>query len=84
MADRDLTQPSPEHADHRFWFSAADLIISNAQTTPQEGDTIERTVASVTTVYKLARALDGTPFWGYENEDHKARIFVNGRIKSVT
>ncbi len=84
VADRDLSQPSPEHADHRFWFTSADLIINGSVTTPQEGDTIEQTVSGVTTLYKLCGAHDGTAFWAYDNDDFRTRIVVNGRLKSVT
>jgi hypothetical protein len=83
VTDRDLKQPSPEHGDHRFWFDAADLILNSSLTTPAEGDTIERTVSGVTTVYKLARAFNGDPLWDYDNRGHKTRIVVNARLKSV-
>ncbi len=84
VADRDLSQPSPEHADHRFWFTAADLIFDGEITTPEEGDTIEQTIDGETTTYRLCGAHDGTAFWAYDNDDFRTRIVVNGRLKSVT
>ena len=87
MADRDLAQPSPKHVDHPFWFNAADLILSGSVTTPQEGDTLEQVVSSVTTVYKLAAPGDGGRPWRYATGHEVGtygRICWNGRLKSVT
>lgn len=87
MADRDLSQPSPKHADHPLWFNAEDLVLDGDLTTPIEGDTMERSVSGVTTVYKLAAPLDGGRAWKYAGGHEtgpEARICWNGRLMSVS
>lgn len=82
ISDRDLTQPSPKHADHPFYFNAADLILNSVLTEPDETtDTIEETVGGITTVYRLTKTHDGLPAWAYV-DGQESRIRVNGRIKS--
>ena len=82
IANRDLSQPSAKHVDHRFSFAAADLTLGE----PIDGDTLEVETDGVTTVYILASPHDGGPPWsyasGYESGD-AARILWNGRLKSV-
>lgn len=88
VAERDFVNPSAKHADYQFFFPAADLILNGSLTTPQDGDTIERTVDGVTTKWKLATPWDGTQPWGYVSEGHEdgdeARLFFNGRLYTVT
>ena len=87
VGDRDMSQPSAKHVDHPFSFNAADLIFDGDVTEPEEGDTLEQTVGGVTSVYVLARPLDGNTPWRYATgfeTGSEARILWNGRLKSVT
>lgn len=84
VADRDTSQPSPKHTDHPFFFNAEDLILDGALTEPKEGDTLEITVDSATTVYQLMAPMDGGRMWQYVNGHETgsaARIKWNGRLK---
>jgi len=87
VADRDFTQPSPEHADHPFSFCAEDLILDGSLTRPEEGDTIDITDSnSEVRSYRLAPSLDGERAWkfmtGYE-AGPEARIRINTRLMAV-
>lgn len=87
VADRDLSQPSPKHVDHPFWFNAADLIINGSLVEPADGDTMERVISGTTYLYTLSAPYDGSQPWGYANgyeSGDAARIRWNGRLKSVT
>jgi hypothetical protein len=89
IADRDMSEPSPEHADRQISFAADDLILNGVQVTPADTDTFEITGSDgKLRVYRLAQAIDGRGPWGYLHPELEsgpgARIWVNGRLKSVT
>ncbi len=87
VADRDMTQPSPEHVDHPFSFNAEDLVIDDDLTTPQEGDVIEVTTpAGELRTYRLSPSFDGERSWKYQSNYEtgpEARIRVNTRLMDV-
>jgi hypothetical protein len=87
MAERDFAQPGPKHVDHPFSFAAEDLILNGSLVEPQDGDTMEIVSGGTTKVYRLAAPFDGGRDWryadGYETGE-QARIYWNGRLKSVT
>lgn len=86
VADRDMTQPSPEHVDHSFSFTAEDLVIGGELATPDDGDVLELTISGELRSYRLSPTHDGERTWkyanGYESGPH-ARIFINTRLMAV-
>lgn len=86
VAERDFVNPSALHVDRPFSFNAEDLILNGSQTTPADGDTIERTIDGVLVLLKLMPPLDGTAMWRYSPENRtegeEARIRINTRFKS--
>ncbi len=85
VTDRDLTQPSPKHADHPFYFNANEYDFGDGVVEPDENlDIFERTVGGMTTYYRLSKTHAGEAAWayidGFEDGD-SARIRANGRLK---